>query len=448
MARHGENIRKRKDGRWEGRCLLYNKEKGKQRYRSVYGRTYEEAREKLAVLRNRQKESAKLADGKGGKEKNPNESPETNPAAEGITKENRLFTYTAEEWLLQVKATRKPSTYVKYRLIYKNYLKSVFQDAAIVEITDCCVQEKISDPLSESIRKSIYCVLNRVLKFASRNYSITMPFLKRPISHTPKKPVETFSRKEQAKLLLELNNGCESDRYKAAILLCLHTGMRLGELCALKWEDLDTDSQMIAVNRTVQRLYLEDVQETDGWQNADNLQKAGAGQRKTILVETTPKSAHSKREIPLSPTVLALINQLQQNHEQGKGEKAYIFGGDKPMEPRTIQNHFRKVLTSAGIKYKNFHVLRHTFSTNCIEGGTDVKSLSELLGHSDVQITLNRYVHPSMDIKRKYLDALSAFYDQIHRQANVRISNAHLSNNLISKSCPNPIHGQICGQES
>ncbi len=85
MARHGENIRKRKDGRWEGRCLLYNKEKGKQRYRSVYGRTYEEAREKLAVLRNRQKESAKLADGKGGKEKNPNESPETNPAAEGIT---------------------------------------------------------------------------------------------------------------------------------------------------------------------------------------------------------------------------------------------------------------------------------------------------------------------------------------------------------------------------
>lgn len=204
----------------------------------------------------------------------------------------------------------------------------------------------------------------------------------------------------------------------------------------MKWEDLDTDSQMIAVNRTVQRLYLEDVQETDGWQNADNLQKAGAGQRKTILVETTPKSAHSKREIPLSPTVLALINQLQQNHEQDKGEKAYIFGGDKPMEPRTIQNHFRKVLTSAGIKYKNFHVLRHTFSTNCIEGGTDVKSLSELLGHSDVQITLNRYVHPSMDIKRKYLDALSAFYDQIHRQANVRISNAHLSNNPIFQSSP------------
>ena len=97
-----------------------------------------------------------------------------------------FFADMAEKWLAKVKETKKPSTYVKYRLIYKNHLKLLFQEAAIREITDCRVQEKISDPLSESVQKSIYCVLNQILKFASQNYSITMPFLKRPVSHAPK----------------------------------------------------------------------------------------------------------------------------------------------------------------------------------------------------------------------------------------------------------------------
>lgn len=87
------------------------------------------------------------------------------------------------------------------------------------------------------------------------------------------------------------------------------------------------------------------------------------------------------------------------------------------MEPRTLQYHFKQILADAGLPDKNFHILRHTFSTNCIEGGTDVKSLSEMLGHADVQITLNRYVHPSMEAKRQYMDGLSEFYGQIRGQA-------------------------------
>ena len=86
------------------------------------------------------------------------------------------------------------------------------------------------------------------------------------------------------------------------------------------------------------------------------------------------------------------------------------------MEPRTLQYHFKKILKEADLTDKNFHILRHTFATNCIEGGTDVKSLSEMLGHSDVQITLNRYVHPTMDTKRRHLDVLSLFYGQIYGQ--------------------------------
>ena len=127
-------------------------------------------------------------------------------------------------------------------------------------------------------------------------------------------------------------------------------------------------------------------------------------------MEMPPKSMHSKREIPLSASAADLLMKFENG-------KQYIFGGDKPLEPRTLQYHFKKLLKEAKLPDTNFHILRHTFSTNCIEGGTDVKSLSEILGHSDVQITLNRYVHPSLDTKRRYMDHLSAFYGQIYGQA-------------------------------
>ena len=130
---------------------------------------------------------------------------------------------------------------------------------------------------------------------------------------------------------------------------------------------------------------------------------------KTSLLETTPKSEYSRREIPLSSMISGLIAGI---HHDGE----YVFGKDKPMEPRTLQNHFKRLLKKAGLKHKNFHILRHTFATNCIEGGADIKSLSQILGHSDVQISLNRYVHPSMDSKRRCLESLSRFYGQIRGQ--------------------------------
>ncbi len=112
----------------------------------------------------------------------------------------------------------------------------------------------------------------------------------------------------------------------------------------------------------------------------------------------------------MSGPVAALLLQFQNGGE-------YVFGKDKPLEPRTMQNHFKKILKEAGLPDRNFHILRHTFATNCVEKGTDVKSLSEMLGHSDVRITLNRYVHPSMDAKRRYLETLDGFYGQIYGQA-------------------------------
>ena len=308
--------------------------------------------------------------------------------------ENLTFSELAAGWLGEVKQTRKSSTYVKYSLVYRVHLEPVLRDvkaSGIQDALDALGREKIFDHLSESIRKSICCVVNQIVKFASRQHHMTMPVWDKLVSHENKrnKPVEVLSRKEQAGLLPILFQ--KMDKAKMAVLLCLHTGLRLGELCALKWKDIDFGNRMVSVNQTVQRLYRE------------------GGKTKTVLLETEPKSEYSRREIPLPVMILELFEKIR--HEGN-----YVFGKDKPMEPRTLQNHFKRLLKKAGLKHKNFHALRHTFATNCIESGADIKSLSEILGHSDVQISLNRYVHPSMDSKRKYLDGLSRFYGQIQGQ--------------------------------
>lgn len=375
MARHGENIRKRKDGRWEGRYPVYNAEKEKQVYCSVYGRTYEEVRERLTTKKNLLKKQS--------------ETEKTAPVQSSAIPGEIMFADIVQDWLIQIREKRKLSTYVKYSLIYRNHLEKILGDAALSEITDAFVKQRMAAPLSDSVHSSIYCVLNQALKFASARYSVTITCLKKPASEMHGRPVKVLNRNEQKKLISVLRS--KMDLFKMAVLFCLFTGLRIGEVCALKWTDIDCENQILIVNRTVQRLYAE-----------------GYG-TKTVLMETKPKSEYSMREIPLPLPVLELLLQF-------RGQKEYVFGGDKPMEPRTLQYHFKQILKEAELPDTNFHILRHTFSTNCIEGGTDVKSLSEILGHSDVQITLNRYVHPSMDVKRRYMDELAKFYGRIYGQ--------------------------------
>ena len=168
--------------------------------------------------------------------------------------------------------------------------------------------------------------------------------------------------------------------------------MRLGELCALKWTDIDFENRTVTVNRTVQRLAV------------------GDQVSKTVLMETDPKSESSRRTIPLTAPILERLLNL-------KEDKPYVFGGEKPQDPRTLQYGFKRLLKEAQVEERNFHILRHAFATNCIENGMDAKALSEILGHSDVKITLNRYVHPTMDTKREQIGMLSDFYGQICGQA-------------------------------
>ncbi len=383
MSRKGENIRKRKDGRWEGRYLIYSEAKQKKISRSVYGKTYTEAKEKLL--------KAKVEVLIPAKEPfTPSIKMSVADTSQNSTGYMRFDTVAAE-WLDDIRINKKHSTYIKYKTIYQKYLFESLSDYYIGDITDDIIREllirtKDEQILSESIEKSIYCVVNQIFNYTEASYHIKVDKARRRKNSKPSKPIKILSEKEQLDLLNVLYE--DMDIYKLGVLICIFTGLRLGEICSLKWSDIDFQTRVLHVNRTVQRISI--VEETA---------------IKTTLLEDDPKSLYSNRYIPLPDALYELICRY-------KTDSVYFFNCDKPMEPRTYQKKFHKYLKNAGISDKNFHTLRHTFATNLVTSGADVKSLSEILGHSNVQITLNRYVHPSMDNKRSQLDSLFSIKGQ------------------------------------
>lgn len=371
MSRRGDNIRKRTDGRWEGRYQILSENGGKC-YRSVYGKSYNEVKEKLALERETAARAEPICQIIGKK----------TPDREGS------FCALAKEWLTHIELSRKYSTYIKYKTIFQCHIQQNFLNDRFTQMTNGYIQSKISTmPVSDETRQSILMVIKQIFRYAEKQYAYPVPSISNITIRNKPQSLEIMSRAEQARLMRFLYN--DMDVSKAGIYLCLSTGLRLGEVCALKWDDIEKTNGLIHVSRTVQRI-----------QNSE-------GPIKTSLLETSPKSISSDREIPISDSLLSILTTFQ---EEGQ---VYLLQKDRPMEPRTYQNHFKRYLEKINAPHYNFHILRHTFATNCIDNGMDIKSLSEILGHSDVQITLNRYVHPSMDTKRKYLNALSDDYGQL-----------------------------------
>ena len=371
MPRRGENIRKRKDGRWEARVIVVDEVNKEAKMKSLYAKTYKEVKEKLLNF-NKDKE-----------DKSPDPKVDHLKAV--------YFTNAADSWLIKVKKSKKHATYIKYYGIYQKYLKTTLKDMKIEEMTTRIVMEridKIVDPdttRSCSIWKSINCVINQIISFAEIHYNVKCPQISINIEKNPPAPIQVLSQAEQTRLLNNLYN--DMDIYKLGILVCMSTGLRLGEICALKWSDIDFHSRTLTVCRTVQRIAVE------------------GRDTKTMLLVGEPKSSFSKREIPLSDSLIQLLSLYRKSG-------GYVIKGNMPMEPRTYQNKFAKYLEQSNIESKNFHILRHTFATNCNNSGADVKSLSEILGHSDVRITLNRYVHPTIETKRCHINSLASIYGQ------------------------------------
>ena len=196
------------------------------------------------------------------------------------------------------------------------------------------------------------------------------------------KKIEIFSHAEHFKLFQYINSNL--DAKSLGILISLLCGLRIGEVCGLKWCDIDFENEILSVNRTVQRIYIK---------------KTISSESKIVI--SSPKTVSSFRNIPLSKHLIKIMKNLCRNDD------FYIITGNKNfIEPRIYRKYYYSILSSLNISKLPFHSLRHTFATQAIELGTDYKTIAEILGHSNINTTLNLYVHPKMEYKRKCLDMI------------------------------------------
>lgn len=364
MPRRGENIYKRRDGRWESRIPKPN---GKYQY--VYAKTYKEVKEKRTNYQEQMKTNG------------------TKPST-ALKSAAELF----EAWLNNIKNQVKPSTYGNYYCNMKKYVIPFFKEARNEQITELSVArfvKSIRDNilLAESTKRKILVVFKTALRQILKGSADCSPILEViDLPKTGTTSVQVFSMKEQR--LVE-NAALHSDNKAAhGIVLCFYTGIRLGELCALKWSDIDFEAGTMSVSRTVSRVksFIQDG-------------------NKTELLVGTPKSNKSVRKIPLPDFMLKRSAEFKACYVN---ENDYVISRtDTPIDPRTYQKLYKKIIADSGVEYRKFHAIRHTFATRALELGVDIKTLSEILGHANVSITLNIYAHSLMEQKKIAMDKLN-----------------------------------------
>ena len=368
MARRGENIYKRKDGRWEGRYIKGKNSEGRATYGYVYSKTYNEVKEKLS--------KAKL------------------DCQVFFLSENSKSTFSefAIQWLESVNKNCKLSTYVKYRnTINKHILpilgKYQLHQIETKEINAFCYEKLQNDTLSPKTIKDMLSIIKLIIKFAG-NFGVPCNCNFESISiKTNKCTVKGLTTIQSEKIKEFLTNNV--NYVNVGILISFYTGVRIGELCALKFNDISFETDTMHIDKTMQRI-----------------QNFKGNAKKTDVIISSPKSECSIREIPVPRFIIDLIikNNLYK-------KDAYLLTGEtnRFIEPRTLENKFNKIASICNVENVTFHMIRHTFASNCIEAGVDAKSLSEILGHSNVNITLNRYVHSSMQIKRMNMEKLYTY---------------------------------------
>ena len=287
-----------------------------------------------------------------------------------------------ERFVIERKDEIKPSTMSAYMMTYVKKIRPVFGKSDVIEVKTPMVQEWV-DSLSQSLSphsvRDCYVLFKSMIRWHYAKEDKKSPAFKVKFPHEEKKELEVYSRAEQKKLVsyIEEHPGIR----EFGILLCLSTGMRIGELCGLKWEDVDFDKNCINIRRTVERCY--------------NIES-----RKTTVYIGPPKSMSSRRTIPIPRP---LVQKMKKMTGLVKPDYYILSGKTKPEEPRTYRNFFVSLLEHAGVRRLKFHGLRHSFATLMVESKADIKTLSTILGHSGIEITMDTYVHPSNESKRNQM---------------------------------------------
>jgi len=365
MPRKGENIYKRKDGRWEGRFIKeYNIDR-KALYGYVYGKTYNEVKQKLRKAK-------------------ANEPSHSNNRS-AIT-----YSELLKLWMASVQINVKESTYARYYQIVSTHISPMLGKYNIDQIGTPMIEQYVGfllregrldgkGGLSAKSVSDILAIIKSSFVYAKENdYEVRCKVEKVSVKKTvPDMRVLSVAEQKALKECLM----CNTDLPKFGVLLSLYTGIRIGELCALRWEHIKLDAGMLEVRETMQRV-----------KNLSTSEKS-----KTRITITEPKSKCSLRDIPLPPFIIEIAREFK------NVPKAFVLTGNTTayIEPRALQYRFQKYTKACGIEDANYHSLRHTFATRCVEIGFDIKSLSEILGHANVNITLNRYVHSSFELKKQ-----------------------------------------------
>ena len=299
-----------------------------------------------------------------------------------------LFQDVSDKWLQQKKGKVRESTYAMYyqkvhRYIIPNLGGIRMQDLTEIQMNAFLKWLSNDSGLSWKTVSDIRSVLRMILDWAAKNGcyelgSVTL-YVPSPLPQT----LEILPIKEQKKLEQYLLDNMSE--IHLGLLLSLYAGLRIGEVCGLKWGDIDFRKGTLSVCRTVMR-----IQETNEKSN-----------HRTKVMITQPKTYNSNRMIPVVKDVLEYLKVFRKNSE------TFVLTGTLIcMEPRMLTVHYKKILKKAGLSPYKYHALRHTFATRCVEQGIDIKTLSEIMGHSSVKITMDRYVHPTMDYKKKQLGRL------------------------------------------
>jgi len=293
-----------------------------------------------------------------------------------------------ELWKADKRQYVKKSSYAAYVLLIENHLLPAFGGKYQVEEADvqAFVLRKLNEGLSQKTVKDILIVLRMILKFGAKLK--LLEYTQFDVQYPTKREtreVAVLSKANQKKIMIHIR---EHFTFKnLGIYICLSAGIRIGEICALTWSDIDTDTGIIRIRKTIQRIYSV---ESEG--------------RRTELILDAPKTKNSTRDIPMTKDLLRMLKPICR---VVNGNFFVLTNDAKPTEPRTYRNYYNSLMVDLGIPALKFHGLRHSFATRCIESNCDYKTVSVLLGHSNISTTLNLYVHPNLEQKKKCLEQMS-----------------------------------------
>ena len=299
----------------------------------------------------------------------------------------KTFQDVSKIWCDAKRPIVKHSTMCAYLLTLQTHLLPWF--GTMETIAECDVQQFVIDKFASGLaRKTVrdmVAVLKSIVKYGNKHgifhfeeWEIEYP------TDTENKLLPTLSLNHQRILMNHLIE--QPTQQNIGVLLALCTGMRIGEVCALQWEDVDFTQRIITVRHTVGRIYNCELKTTE-------------------RIHTSPKTKNSCREIPISKQLFQSLKTVRK-----QSQSPYVVGtSTQSKEPRSYRDYFSRLLKRLNIPHLVFHGLRHTFATRCIESQCDYKTVSVILGHSNVATTLNLYVHPNLSQKKKCIDRMSKF---------------------------------------